>query len=174
MQPPQEAGHSDAPDYHHVSHPFPESAAAGSDASTTATDKKARLLYCKSHVVIHPTAFGKDNISGYLGLVEVDGQDDQKKELLVTWVPDELLERMDEEDKAGYKRVEERSGSSASAADMEEDGECLLLFHPSPPSSTAAGFVFVSVPAPKGEKYAFSVPLSGVYSILVYAVSLDG
>ncbi len=41
-------------------------------------------------------------------------------------------------------------------------------------SLIAAGFVFVSVPAPKGEKYAFSVPLSGVYSILVYAVSLDG
>ncbi len=50
---------------------------------------------------IHPTAFGKDNISGYLGLVEVDGQDNKKKELLVTWVPDELLDRMDEEDKAG-------------------------------------------------------------------------
>lgn len=33
-----------------------------------------------------------------------------------------------------------------------------------------AGFVFVSVPPPKGEKYAFSVPVTGIYSILVYPV----
>ncbi len=33
------------------------------------------------------------------------------------------------------------------------------------------GFVFVSVPPPRGEKYAFSVPVSGLYSILVYPVS---
>lgn len=33
------------------------------------------------------------------------------------------------------------------------------------------GFVFVSVPPPKGEKYAFSVPVSSLYSILVYPVS---
>lgn len=33
-----------------------------------------------------------------------------------------------------------------------------------------AGFVFVSVPPPKGEKYAFSVPVSSLYSILVYPV----
>jgi hypothetical protein len=33
------------------------------------------------------------------------------------------------------------------------------------------GFVFVSVPPPKGEKYAFSVSVSSLYSILVYPVS---
>ena len=33
------------------------------------------------------------------------------------------------------------------------------------------GFVFVSIPPPKGEKYAFSVPVSSIYSILVYPVS---
>jgi len=89
--------------------------------SSRTTEKKARLVYCKSHVAIHPTTFNKDNLSGYLGLVEVDASDVPrvdtdsdgnvkstmrgKKELLVTWVPNELLERMDEADREGYKRV---------------------------------------------------------------------
>ena len=34
------------------------------------------------------------------------------------------------------------------------------------------GFVFVTVPPPHGEKYAFSVPISGIYSMLVYPVRL--
>jgi hypothetical protein len=34
------------------------------------------------------------------------------------------------------------------------------------------GFVFVSLPAPKGEKYAFSVPITSIYSILVYSVGV--
>lgn len=94
---------------------------------------KARLLYCKSHVSIHPTQFNKDNISGYLALVETDGQAAVKtdeegnpgrggKELIVSWVPDEVLQRMDETDRAGYKKVEKRM--SLQSSDVEEDGEC--------------------------------------------------
>ena len=99
-------------------------------SSTTAS--KARLLYCKSHVSIHPTQFNKDNISGYLALVEVAGLGGVKtdeegnpgrgaKGLIVSWVPDEVLQRMDEEDRAGYKKVEERT--SQRTIDEEEDGE---------------------------------------------------
>lgn len=98
-------------------------------------DKKARLLYCKSHVAIHPTNFSKDNIKGYLGVVEIDspgastvdgegnvsGGSAGGKELLVTWVPEEVVQRMDEGDRAGYKKVEERT--SADKGDKEEDGE---------------------------------------------------
>jgi hypothetical protein len=53
-----------------------------------------------------------------------------KKELLVTWVPNELLERMDESDREGYKRVatgfshgppkeQEEDGSSRTPASLE-------------------------------------------------------
>lgn len=116
---------------------------------------KAKLIYCKSHVAIHPTTLNKDNISGYMALVEVAGpavttdkegnvKASAGKELLVTWVPDELLSRMDAEDREGYKRMD---------AHQEEDG-----------------FVFVSLPPPRGEKYAFSIPVSSLYSILVYPV----
>jgi hypothetical protein len=107
--------------------------------SSPPTDKKARLVYCKSHVAIHPTTFNKDNLSGYLGLVEVDASDiprvetdsdgnvkstqKGKKELLVTWVPNELLERMDEADREGYKRVA-TGFSHGPPKEQEEDGMC--------------------------------------------------
>lgn len=132
--------------------------------SSGAYDRKARLLYCKSHVAIHPTNFSRDNVHGYLGIVEteskgndVDAEGNSKghgrKEILVTWVPDEVLQRMDVKDREGYKRVDERTQA---AVPDEEDG-----------------FVFVSIPPPKGEKYAFSVPVSSIYSILVYPPSLS-
>ncbi|WWC92508.1 uncharacterized protein L201_007467 [Kwoniella dendrophila CBS 6074] len=134
---------------------------------------KAKLIYCKSHVSIHPTSFNKDNISGYLGIVEVESiiphslapnldstsiESNGQKETLVTWVPNELLDRMDEEDREGYKRVEGRSSNPNNQIenDKEEDG-----------------FVFVSLPPPKGEKYAFSIPITSIYSVLVYPPSLS-
>lgn len=128
--------------------------------SPSTPDRRAKLLYCKSHVSIHPTAFNKDNISGYLGIVEVGSS---SPSLLVTWTPDELLERMDEKDREGFKRVDGRFGS----ADKEEDGGSTCGNELTP------GFVFVSLPPPRGEKYAFSVPVTSVYSVLVYPPSLS-
>ncbi|KAK8850697.1 hypothetical protein IAR55_004617 [Kwoniella newhampshirensis] len=153
-------------DYEHIS----STASTTSSTNITKGHGKARLIYCKSHVAIHPTSFNKDNISGYLAIVEVDStvphtlapnvekQDTNggKKEVLVTWVPNELLDRMDEEDREGYKTVESRMTASAQGIDKEEDG-----------------FVFVSLPPPKGEKYAFSIPVTSLYSILVYPPSLS-
>jgi hypothetical protein len=166
-------------DYHHVT-----AADLSSSSSTSAgsgIDKKARLLYCKSHVSIHPTSLSKDNIKGYLGVVEVDapgastvdsegnvsGGSTGGKELLVTWVPEEVVQRMDEGDRAGYQKVD--SWTSADKGDQEEDGNssCFQMG-----SADPTGFVFVSIPPPKGEKYAFSVPVSQLYSILVYSVRL--
>ena len=172
-------------DFEHLSHPSPPI----SSASSTRLEKKARLLYCKRHVAIHTTASDRDNVSGYLGVVEVDsagiaiGTDEEgevkkagAKELLVTWVPNALLERMDEADREGYRRVEGRFSGESYQEEQEEDGELaqearisrsvgqgVLIMTP--------GFVFVSIPPPKVEKYAFSIPLTGIYSILVYLVS---
>ena len=153
---------------------------AGSSSSTSATQAgaKARLLYCKSHVAIHPTSLSRDNVHGYLGVVETESKgqtvDDEgnpkgegKKEVLVTWVPDEVLQRMDKEDRDGYKRVEERA---LGVVPEEEDGTYSLSVHLPSVKLTAPGFVFVSIPPPKGGKYAFSVPVSSIYSVLVYPV----
>ncbi|OXG12560.1 rab GTPase activator [Cryptococcus neoformans Ze90-1] len=136
---------------------------------------KARLLYCKAHVAIHPTAFKGDNVPGYLGLVEVHGEGDSAGAvagagLLVSWVPDEVLARMDEQDREGYRRVGELAeGEGEGEREREEDGEWRV----GGDALTWPGFVFVSVPPPKGEKYAFAVPLAGIYSILVYPPSLS-
>ncbi|OCF79010.1 rab GTPase activator [Kwoniella mangroviensis CBS 8886] len=153
--------------FEHVSDPL------SNTGKSQSKNGKARLIYCKSHVSIHPTSFNKDNISGYLGIVEVenvvphslapnldsDHGDNSvgRKETLITWVPNELLERMDEEDREGYKRVEGRVlNGNGIESDREEDG-----------------FVFVSLPSPKGEKYAFSIPITSIYSVLVYPPSLS-
>ena len=130
-------------------------------------------------------------MTGYLGVVEVDSapnaaSTDEEgevkagggKELLITWVPDELLEMMDEEDKEGYKVVEGRTSAATSPGEEEEDGRSdprrtchLQVVLRTRLLKNSTGFVFVSVPPPRGEKYAFSVPISGIYSILVYPVS---
>ncbi|ORX40833.1 rab-GTPase-TBC domain-containing protein [Kockovaella imperatae] len=154
--------HSPLSDFEHLSQP--------SSMSSSSSDRpKAKLLYCKSHIAIHPTQFNKDNVSGYLGIVETRGhavQTDSEggvrspsttsTELLVTWVPDELLNKMDKEDREGYKRVDARISEEATENEKYDED-----------------FVFVSVPPARGEKYAFSVPLSGIYSILVYPPSLS-
>lgn len=118
---------TDTTDFEHISHP------SSMTSSISSSSKKAKLLYCKSHVSIHPTQFNRDNVPGYLGIVEIDAQhgsikaDDEGgvkvlgKELLVTWVPDEMLERMDEEDRRGYKTVEGR----AAGQNVEEDGKSI-------------------------------------------------
>ncbi|BEI80939.1 hypothetical protein CcaverHIS002_0200990 [Cutaneotrichosporon cavernicola] len=128
-------------------------AAAGGEPSSVAEDRKARLIYVKSHVAIHPTQHPRDNITGLLGLVEVDREvplapesgtatPTSGKEILIVWVPDELFKRLPDEDKRKYERIEGRPQGTPT----DEDG-------------------FV------GEKYAFSVPITSVYSILVYSPS---
>ena len=125
-------------DYEHLSHP--------SSMSSSASDRqKAKLIYCKSHVAIHPTQFNKDNISGYFSVVETKGRpiqtDDEGgvsngsttkeeltgRELLVTWVPDELLDKMDEDDKRAYKKVEARVSGGDAAKIHDEEGELVLM-----------------------------------------------
>lgn len=132
----------------------------------TAPPGKARLLYCKAHVAIHPTAFKRDNIPGYLGLVDVgEGvaatHGVAGEGLLVSWVPEQVLARMDAADREGYRRAGEMA-----AGEREEDGECAVAGG----GLTSTGFVFVSVPPPQGEQYAFSVPATSIYSVLVYPV----
>ena len=56
---------------------------------------------------------------------DVQQSDGDGREYLITWVPDELLEKMDKEDREGYKRVDARVSSVEGAEKSEEDGGCL-------------------------------------------------
>lgn len=100
--------------------------------ATPPTPPKARLLYCKAHVAIHPTAFKRDNIAGYLGLVDVGCECRLSKGvaekggvagagLLVSWVPEQVLAGMDVEDREGYRRAGELADGEV---DGDGDGEC--------------------------------------------------
>ncbi|EIW66260.1 hypothetical protein TREMEDRAFT_70187 [Tremella mesenterica DSM 1558] len=82
----------------------------------TGTPAEARLLYCKSHVSIHPTSHRNDDISGYLAIVQTDSPvsaplpestgslKPPNGAILISWVPNELLEQMNEQDRESYKR----------------------------------------------------------------------
>lgn len=161
--------------YEHVNNTNQSSSSSRSSSIDTelTAERKARLIYVKSHVAIHPTQLKRDHISGMLGLVEVDKEvpcapraatdaaAGTTKEILIVWVPDELFKRLPDEDRRKYQRVEDR----ALEAPTEQDGMTRV--------STCAdslGFIFVSLPAPKGGEYAFSVPVSKIYSMLVYPV----
>lgn len=132
-----ESGSRDSVDsFEHVPSPHGTRQRGQRGAAATAPpgERKARLIYCKSHVAIHPTQLKRDNISGLLGLVEVDkdaaaprvpnsapdaARSTSDKEVLVVWVPDELLQRMSDEDQKSYQRVEGRPTGTPT----EEDGE---------------------------------------------------
>lgn len=139
--------------FEHVAHPVrsqrngaplspPQSSAAATPTPLTPApliapliaERRARLIYAKSHVAIHPTQLRRDNLTGLLGLVEVDrdaprvpDSDGARqrvgtpsgKEVLVVWVPDEMLARMSDEDRRSYQRVEER----ATGTPDEDNGE---------------------------------------------------
>lgn len=80
--------------------------------------------------MIHPTQLRRDNISGLLGLVEVDREvplapesgtstPSSGKEILIVWVPDELFKRLPDEDRRKYERIEGRLHGTPT----DEDGK---------------------------------------------------
>ena len=120
------------------------------------TPRRARLIYCKPHVFIHPTQFNKDNISGHLALVDDPVHNGG---LVVAWVPDQVLQRMDRSDRESFQKVE-----TLGRAEDEKGIEGIFG------RRLTADYVFISLPPPKGEQYAFSVPITSIYSILAYPV----
>jgi hypothetical protein len=89
-------------------------------------DKRAHLLFCKSHVYIHPTPHNKDNIDGILGIAEVTtaasshsmvsgdekgkgkgkGKKSSGKKVVLFWIPISLAWELGEEER--YKMWEGR------------------------------------------------------------------
>ena len=107
---------------------------------------RVKLLYAKSKVYIHPTAKTKDNISGWLTLVErthsssSSDEASRKNDLLISWIPDTLLQS----DMEVYVKVEH--GDGAQSRDV----------------LVATPFIHLS-----SHRYSFSLPLTQVYSVIV-------
>ncbi|KAI1420140.1 GTPase-activating protein GYP7 [Xylaria sp. FL1777] len=131
----------------------------------TETGRGVKLLYSKSKVYIHPTPSAKDNIPGYIALLQQKGASDERptsssshashspasSDLLLAWLPESSLG-----DAASiYVKVDLTDGDSPPK-------QSYLV--PSPPTvTTHRGSI---------GHYAFAIPVSAIYSLLVRPPSL--
>ncbi|EGE07448.1 GTPase-activating protein GYP7 [Trichophyton equinum CBS 127.97] len=133
----------------------------------TSTGKGVRLLYSKSKVYVHPTASSKDNIPGFIALVQQKPAPSAPREstssspsldktvdpstLLLSWVPEASLG----DERNVYVKVD--------LSDDNSPPRTSYLVPPLPTTLSSAG--------PIGS-YAFAIPLSRIYSLLVRPPSL--
>ncbi|EXJ72121.1 uncharacterized protein A1O5_04625 [Cladophialophora psammophila CBS 110553] len=135
------------------------------------TTKGVKLLFSKSKVYVHPTPSAKDNIPGFIALVQQKSpplsDDDQRptsadssskkktnaSSYLLAWVPEASLAQ---DDLSTYVKVDMKDGESPPRQNY--------LVPPLPLATTFDE-------SPVGP-YAFSLPLSSIYSIHVRPPSL--
>ena len=124
----------------------------------TKTGKGVKLLYTKSKVYVHPTPSAKDNIPGYVALIQQKPEEAaptspgsssarrDKSGLLLAWVPESGLGKASEI----YTKVE--------LADSDEPPKQTYLV-PRPPITTTHSSSLGN--------YAFAIPLSEIFSVQV-------
>ncbi|KAI1449703.1 GTPase-activating protein GYP7 [Annulohypoxylon stygium] len=131
----------------------------------TETGKGVKLLYSKSKVYIHPTPSAKDNIPGYIALLQQKGPHGERPtsssskssnspasaDLLLAWLPETSLG-----DAASiYVKVD--------LIDADSPPKQSYLVPPPPTVTTHKGSI---------GHYAFAIPVSAIYSLLVRPPSL--
>ncbi|KAK3944167.1 GTPase-activating protein GYP7 [Diplogelasinospora grovesii] len=130
----------------------------------TPSGRGVKLLYSKSKVYIHPTPSAKDNICGYIALLQQkrpqigdrptssSSQSPSSSDLLLAWIPESQLG-----DAASiYVKVD-------LCADGDSPPKQTYLVPPPPTVTTHRGSI---------GSYAFAVPVSAIYSLLVRPPSL--
>ncbi|KAI0362171.1 RabGAP/TBC [Trametes cingulata] len=122
-----------------------EALAASADVSD---DSKYRLVYSKSKVYVNPTAYARDNIPGFVALVKKEAA---QPVYLLAWIPESLLNEKGQTEWDKFVKVEEHAVSD----DEDEDA------------------VLIDLPVQRPESYAFSVPLTSIYSLIVNPPSLS-
>lgn len=129
------------------------------------TGKGVKLLYSKSKVYIHPTPSAKDNIAGYIALLQQKGPHGERptssssvssnspasSDLLLAWLPESSLG----EAASIYVKVDLTDGDSPPKQSY--------LVPPPPTVTTHKGSI---------GHYAFAIPVSAIYSLLVRPPSL--
>ncbi|KAI1655697.1 RabGAP/TBC [Daldinia decipiens] len=131
----------------------------------TETGKGVKLLFSKSKVYVHPTPSSKDNIPGYIALLQQKGPHGERPtsssssasnslasaDLLLAWLPESSLG-----DAASiYVKVD--------LTDAESPPRQSYLVPPPPTVTTHKGSI---------GHYAFAIPVSVIYSLLVRPPSL--
>ncbi|KAF8636690.1 hypothetical protein AX17_003495 [Amanita inopinata Kibby_2008] len=111
-------------------------------------DDKYRLVYSKSKVYVNPTAYARDNIPGFVALVKREARNPT---YLLAWIPESLLNERGSSEWDKFIRVEEK------AVPEDEDDDVILI----------------DLPTQRPESYAFSIPLTSIYSLIVHPPSLS-
>ena len=131
----------------------------------SSTGKGVKLLFSKSKVYVHPTPSAKDNIAGFLALIQQKSsapsppttsskdKQDPASAYLLAWVPEFTLSQ---EDLSTYVKV-----------DMSEATSPPKQSYLVPPVSTSATIDDSSI-----GRYAFALPLSSIFSLLIRPPSL--
>ncbi|KAI5865557.1 GTPase-activating protein GYP7 [Durotheca rogersii] len=131
----------------------------------TETGRGVKLLFSKSKVYVHPTPSAKDNICGYIALLQQKGHRGERptssssmssnppasSDLLLAWLPDSALG----EAASIYVKVD--------LTDAESPPKQSYLVPPPPTVTTHEGSI---------GHYAFAIPVSAIYSLLVRPPSL--
>ncbi|KAJ7774736.1 rab-GTPase-TBC domain-containing protein [Mycena metata] len=117
-------------------------------ADLTLEDTKYRLVYTKSKVYVNPTAYSRDNIPGFVALVKREAANPT---YLLAWIPETLLNEKGSTEWDKFAKIEESSV-------LDEEDEDVVL---------------IDLPTQRSESYAFSVPLTSIYSLIVHAPTLS-
>jgi hypothetical protein len=142
----------------------------------TKMDKGVKLLFAKSKVYIHPSKASKDNIAGYIALVQQKspaggktlevpqpgsplstasaGPRIEATNLLLAWIPETALGSAQDT----YVKVDLAESSSPPK---------ISYLVPAPPLNNSAASASSAV-----GPYAFSVPVSNIYSLLIQPPNL--
>ncbi|KAI0721041.1 RabGAP/TBC [Cerioporus squamosus] len=126
----------------------PDILAASGLSGDGSDDGKYRLIYSKSKVYVNPTAYARDNIPGFVALVKKEAA---QPVYLLAWIPESLLNEKGKSEWDKFTKIEEHAVSD----DEEEDA------------------VLIELPIQRPESYAFSVPLTSIYSLIVNPPSLS-
>ncbi|KAI0374949.1 RabGAP/TBC [Pilatotrama ljubarskyi] len=125
-----------------------EALAASGSPGDVSDDSKYRLIYSKSKVYVNPTAYARDNIPGFVALVKKEAV---QPVYLLAWIPESLLNEKGPTEWDKFVKVEEHAVSD------DEDDDAVLI----------------DLPVQRPESYAFSVPLTSIYSLIVNPPSLS-
>lgn len=150
-------------------------------------DRKYRLLYSKSKVYVNPTAYARDNIPGFVALVKrvrvfsanrtsfivLPGviQEAFNPVYLLAWIPESLLNEKGTQEWDKFIKVEEH----ATAASNEDD-DGMSFLHSSDglfAEDCLKDIVLIDLPIQRPESYAFSVPITSIYSLIVQPPTLS-
>lgn len=156
-------------------------------ATLSEEDQKYRLLYSKSRVYVNPTAYARDNIPGFVALVKRVRvlavirliccslgvfQEAFNPVYLLAWIPESLLNEKGSQEWDKFIKMEEHAITTAFNED--EDGSLFLSFRVSYfDQKFLIDIVLIDLPMQRPESYAFSVPITSIYSLIVQPPTLS-